>query len=106
MTQLYGTEQLPRAGVIAGGAILIAIWIASLVYTIKVWDPRADGFFLIPLFYASISVLPLGLSVLFGALSGSDRGMRRARRHLVFAAMLLALVLALEILRRLSEAFG
>jgi hypothetical protein len=46
-------------------------------------------------------LLPLGISALAGAISGSATGIRRARLHLMVAAALIGLVILLDIFRRM-----
>ena len=97
-------EALPkaRALVLIGAAVVLALWLASFIPVIEHWNNlRAKGFHLIPAFWASITLLPLGLSALAGGLSGREKGIRRARRHLVAAAILLGMVALLEVFQRL-----
>ena len=96
---------LPRAGFVLAGAALLALWGASLMPAIaNSNNPNEDGFSLVPAFLATFTALPLGLSATLAGLSGRDRAMRRARIHLVLAAALLFLVVALEVFRRVSMA--
>jgi hypothetical protein len=93
-----------RGGAIAAGIVMLVIWLASWKPVIDSWgDPRADGFQLIPLFWASLTALPLGLIALSGAISGTEKGWYRAKTSLIIAGALLALVAVLEIVRRISE---
>ena len=99
----------PRLRVIAliAGAAMLALWVWSLVPAIAAMrDPRGDPFQLIPAFWASVTALPLGLICVWGGLRGGEQRLRRARTALIVAAMLCLLLLALEILRRVSEATG
>jgi hypothetical protein len=96
-----------RAGVILGAAILLLIWAASSIPLFTGWnEPRADGFQIVPLFWASITLLPLGASALAGGISGHDKGMRRARLHLMIAAGLLGVVVLLDVFRRMMIVMG
>lgn len=84
---------------------MLAIWGWSLVPAIQNWnDPREDGFSLVPGFYATITVLPLGLMILLGSIVGRGKYARRARVALVIGIALLVLMTALEILRRMNNA--
>jgi len=94
-----------RAGFALAGAVLLALWGASLIPAIAATrDPRGDAFDLLPAFWATLTLLPIGLVALAGGISGAGQPMRRARNALTIGAGLLVLVLALEIFRRLSEA--
>jgi hypothetical protein len=93
-----------RAGAIASGIVMLLLWVASWKPVIDSWgDPRADGFQLIPLFWASLTLLSLGLIALSGAIGGSETGWYRAKMSLIIAGALLGLVVVLEIVRRISE---
>ncbi len=92
-----------RSGLVLGGAALLLIWAASWIPVIRSWnDPRADGFQVIPLFWATITTLPLGIVALIGGISGSEARVRRARKSLMIAGGLLGLVVVLDIFRRMS----
>jgi hypothetical protein len=92
---------------IAVAAIMLALWGWSLVPAIQNWnDPREDGFSLMPGFYATVTVLPLGLIMLTGGASGRGKHARRARVALTIAIALLVLMTTLEILRRMLNASG
>jgi len=82
-----------RAVFIMAGLALLALWGASAIPVIKHWNnPAADGFEAIPVFYASFTVLPIGIVVLVGALKGSPRSMRTARGGLIAAGVVFALL--------------
>jgi len=76
-----------RSGLVLGGAALLLIWAASWIPVIRSWnDPSADGFQVIPLFWATITMLPLGLAD--GALAGRRFGARlRKNEDAAFAAI-------------------
>jgi hypothetical protein len=94
---------IARAGFIVAGGVLLALWGLSLIPAITNWNnPSEDGFSLVPAFWATLTALPLGLSVTLGGISGSGKAIRRARMHLVLAAGLLVLVAMLEVFRRMS----
>jgi hypothetical protein len=96
-----------RAIFLAAAAIMLALWGWSLTPAIQNWNnPNEDGFSLLPAFYATPTLLPLGLIVLAGGFSGKGKHARRARVALVIAIALVVLMSALEILRRASNATG
>ena len=89
---------------ILGALVLLAIWGVAMIPLFERWgDPRADGFHLIPTFWATITALPLGVIALVGGVSGTEKGVRRARTSLMIAGGLAVVVAALEIVRRLAE---
>jgi hypothetical protein len=76
------------------------------VPAIQNWNnPNEDGFSLMPGSFATITVLPLGLLMLAGGISGRGKKLRRARVALVLGLALLALMAGFEIFRRLSNAY-
>jgi hypothetical protein len=89
---------------LAAGVLMLALWGWSLVPAIAaVRSPDGDPFQLIPAFWASLTALPLGLITLWSGALGGEQRLRRARTALIIAAVLCAVVAALEIVRRLSE---
>jgi hypothetical protein len=93
-----------RVAAIAAGTVMLLLWLASWQPLIATWgDPQSDGFQLIPLFWASLTLLPLGLIALSGGISGTEKGTRRAQTSLIIAGALLVLVGVLEIVRRISQ---
>ena len=102
----FRSNAWPRLRVLAlvAGVIMLALWAWSLVPAVAaVRDPRGDPFELIPAFWASATALPLGLITLWSGLRGGEQRLRRARTALIVAAVLCAIVAALEIVRRMSE---
>ncbi len=96
-----------RAVFILAAVIMLSIWGFTLIPVVKSWnDPRADGFQMIPVFYATLTLLPLGFFALAGGISGHGEKVVLARLSLIIAAGLLVLGLMLEILRRMSEVMG
>jgi len=82
-----------RATFIVAGVVLLALWGASALPIVDNWNnPNEDGFDAIPVFYASLTVLPIGLVVLAGAIQGSASSMRRARGGLIAAAVVLGIL--------------
>jgi hypothetical protein len=102
-----GAPASPRLRIlyIAGGAVMLALWGVSLIPAINGWNNRnEDGFSFVPAFWATVTLLPLGLMTLRGGVSGQDKSLRRARKTFIIGIALLALVAALEIFRRMSNA--
>lgn len=91
-----------RARYMLAGAVMLALWGASLVALFN----GIDGVRIAMLSVATLTVLPLGLIALLGGVSGSEAGMRRARIALFAAGGLLALIVAAEVIRRLIFATG
>ena len=92
-----------RALLLLAGAALLLVWGATLPMAVNaIRDPRGDAFELIPAFWATLTALPLGVMMLIGGITGSDRSVQRGRTALIVAGGLLVLVLLLEILRRVS----
>jgi hypothetical protein len=92
-----------RGRLILGALAILLVWAVTLVPAVRTWnDPRADRFQLMPVLWASVTLLPLGLSALAGSVFGSGMGLRRARLHLLIAGGCLSLVALLEIFRRVS----
>jgi hypothetical protein len=91
-----------RARYMFSGAIMLALWGASLIPLFRGTDDVPT----IAIFLATITVLPLGLVTLLGAVTGTDTGMRRAQTALLAGAGLLALAVVVEALRRIIFAAG
>jgi hypothetical protein len=102
-----GIAASPRLRVLfaAIAAIMLALWGWHLVPAIQNWNnPNEDGFSLIPGSLTTITLLPLGLFALIGAISGRGKHVANARLACMIGSDLLVLGLALEILRRRSNA--
>jgi hypothetical protein len=69
-------------------------------------DPRSNAFEVVPAFWATITMFPLGLVTLIGGISGRGKHFKRARTAFTIGVALLILVLLLEILRRMSQAMA
>jgi hypothetical protein len=92
---------------VAVAAILLALWGWSLVPAIQNWNnPNEDGFSLMPGSFTTFTLLPLGYMTLMGGIFGHGRSLRRARMTFVIGLAFLALLLAFEIFRRMSNASG
>jgi hypothetical protein len=89
-----------RASFLVVAAITLGLWVASLVPAIQNWNnPNEDGFSLIPAFYASFTMLPVGLYLLAGAAIGRGKWAARARKAFFIGIALLVLVIAFKILQ-------
>ena len=100
-----GTVASPklRAIFFVAAALLLALWGWSLTPAIQNWNnPNEDGFSLLPAFYATPTLLPLGLIILAGGISGKDKHARRARIALVVTIALLVLIATITILMLLT----
>ena len=101
MDQL-NTTALARLRIVfvTAAAIMLALWGWSLVRPIQTWgDPYEDGFSYVPLFWATITCLPVGLFLIAGALFPHGRPLGRARTSLWLAGALIGLVIAFLILQ-------
>jgi hypothetical protein len=91
-----------RARYMLAGAIMLALWGASLVALFR----GIDGMHIVMAIFATITVLPLGLVALLGGVSGSEASMQRARIALLAAGALLVLIVTAEVARRMIFAAG
>lgn len=89
-----------RLSFLAVAAATLALWVASLIPAMQNWNnPNEDGFSIIPAIYASISMLPVGLYLLAGAIIGRGKWTARARKALSIGLALLVIVAAFKILQ-------
>lgn len=71
-----------RAMFVVAAAIMFALWGWSLVPPIENWgNPNEDGFSYVPIFYTTITCLPVGLFLLVGAIAGADEMLRAHASH-------------------------
>jgi hypothetical protein len=87
----------PQLRALFGGvaALMLALWGWSLVPPIQNWgNPNEDGFSYVPLFWASLTCLPVAILLLAGAIAGRGRAIARARTALLFGGGLLVIVMA------------
>ncbi len=104
-----GEEMAPaspalRAIFAAVAVASLALWFASLIPPYESWgDPREDGFSFVPAFYATITMLPVGIYLLIGAIIGHGKSIPRARKALIIGIALLFLVVALWILQFIAN---
>jgi membrane protease YdiL (CAAX protease family) len=93
-----------RAPLFLGAAVLLVVWAASAKPILDSLGNRyADGFQFVPFFYASISLLPLGVSALYSAFKGDAKSLAKARRFLLIGGALLALVAMFEVFAWFSD---
>ena len=86
-----------RGRFILAGAVMLGLWGSSLVSLI---EERA-AFTIVAAAVATLAFVPLGLIALWGGISGSEINMQRASNALLASGILLALIVAVEILRRI-----
>ena len=86
-----------RARYMLAGAIMLGLWAASLIALFR----GTDGVNIMMVAVATITLLPLGAISVFGAISGSEASMGRARSALFAGAGLMVLVIAVEVARRI-----
>ena len=88
-------------------AIMLALWGWSLIPPIKNWgNPNEDGFSYVPVFYATITCLPVGLYLLAGAIAGRGRHVTRACTALFLCGGLLFLVVAFLTVQHIANSNG
>jgi hypothetical protein len=93
-----------RAAFLAVGAGNLALWCASLIPPYQSWgNPNEDGFSYIPLFYATLTTLPVGIYLLIGAVAGQGKPVRRARKALYIGIGLLVLVVGFWIFQYIAN---
>jgi hypothetical protein len=96
-----------RAAFFIVAAVMLALWGWSLVPAIQSWNnPNEDGFSFVPVFYATIIALPLGLVLLVGGISGHGKKVKRAQSALVIAFAVLGLIVAFLIFARINNGPG
>jgi hypothetical protein len=89
-----------RLTFLAVAAATLGLWVASLIPAIENWNnPNEDGFSLIPGFYATFTMLPVGLFLLAGAIIGRGKWTAHARKALFIGIALLCLVIAFKTLQ-------
>ncbi len=93
-----------RASFLVVAAITLGLWVASLVPAIQNWNNlNEDGFSFIPAFYASFTMLPVGLYLLAGAAIGRGKWAARARKALFIGLALLFIVVAFWIFQYIAN---
>jgi len=96
-----------RVVFIIGAAVMLTLSGATLPRAITaIRDPRSNAFEVVPAFWPTITMFPLGLVTLIGGISGRGKHFKRTRTAFTIGVALLILVLLLEILRRMSQAMA
>src|ERR1700690_3004586 len=89
----------PRLRVVffIGAAVMLAIWGWSLVPAIESRNnPNEDGFSFIPAFYGTLTLLPFGVIVLIGGVSGRGKYVAKARTALIIGAVMIGVIVAFQ----------
>src|SRR5215475_10342996 len=85
-------------------AIMLSLWAWSLVPPLENWgNPNEDGFSYVGVFYTTITCLPVGLCLIFGAIAAHGRHVRRARIAFFIAAGITILVVAFLIVQHIAN---
>ncbi len=93
-----------RAVFFAVAAATLGLWGASLIPPIQSWgDPREDGFSYVPLFWATLTMLPVGVYLLAGGISGRGKAVARARTALFIGCGFLFIVVAFLIFQHIAN---
>jgi hypothetical protein len=89
-----------RMTLLTVAAATLGLWIASLIPATKTWNnPNEDGFSMIPAFYASFMMLPVGLFLLAGAIIGPGRWTAHACKALFIDIALQCRAIAFKMLQ-------
>lgn len=91
-----------RARYAIAGAVLLALWGASVVGLFR----NVDAYHVVMVAAASVTLMPLGLIMLSGGISGSEAGLRRAHMALFGSGCLLLLIVSAEVIRRIVFGAG
>ena len=93
-----------RAGFAVAASIMLALWGWSLFPPIENWgNPNEDGFSYVAVFYTTIFCLPIGIYLLFGAIAGHGRYVRRARIAFFIAAGIALLVVVFLVVQHIAN---
>jgi heme/copper-type cytochrome/quinol oxidase subunit 3 len=102
-TEITASPKL-RAMFVVAAAIMFALWGWSFVPPIENWgNPNEDGFSYVPVFYTTITCLPVGFCLLVGAIAGRGRNITRARIAFFIAAGMTLLVVAFLIVQQIAN---
>ncbi|HXX08656.1 MAG TPA: hypothetical protein VEJ43_11390 [Pseudolabrys sp.] len=91
-----------RARYAIAGATMLALWVASVVALFR----NIDWSHILIVAAATVTALPLGLTMLSGGVSGSEPSMQRAQMALFATGALLLLIVSGEVLRRIVFGTG
>jgi hypothetical protein len=100
----FGDGTTLRARFAVAASIMLALWGWSLVPPIENWrNPNEDGFSYVPVFFATITCLPVGIYLLVGAIAGHGRYVSRARIAFFIAAGITLLVLTFLVFQHIAN---
>ncbi|MGA7429552.1 MAG: hypothetical protein WBQ24_09820 [Xanthobacteraceae bacterium] len=86
------------------GASMLVLWGSTLSAAIQNWgNPNEDGMSYVPVFWVTLTCLPVGLYLFAGAIVARGRPLQRAHRALLLACVLLALVIAFLVFQYISN---
>ena len=87
-----------RAVFFLGAAVMLAIWVWSLVPAIESRNnPNEDGFSFIPAFYGTLTFLPFGVIALVGGITGRGKYVAKARTALIIRGAMIRVIVAFQI---------
>jgi hypothetical protein len=102
-TEITASPRL-RARFALAAAIMFALCGWSLVPPIENWgNPNEDGFSYVPVFFTTITCLPVGIYLLVGAIAGHGRYVRRARIAFFIAAGITLLVVTFLVVQHIAN---
>ena len=102
-TEITASARL-RARFAVAAAIMFALCGWSLVPPIENWgNPNEDGFSYVPVFFTTITCLPVGIYLLVGAIGGHGRYVRRARIAFFIAAGITLLVVTFLVVQHIAN---
>jgi hypothetical protein len=85
-------------------AVMLALWGLSLIPPIQSWgNPHEDGFSYVPLFWATVTCVPIGVCLLLGAVAGRGAQVARARTALLLGGGLVFIVVAFLIFQHIAN---
>jgi hypothetical protein len=83
---------------------MFALWGWSLIPPIESWgNPHEDGFSYVPVFWATLTCLPVGVFLAIGAAVGHGRHAARGLTALLCGSVLLLLVVAFLMLQYVND---
>jgi hypothetical protein len=93
-----------RVAYVIVAAVMLALWGLSLIPPIESWDnPHEDGFSYVPLFWASLTCVPIAVYWLLGAIAGRGAHVARARTALLLGGGLMFIVGAFLIFQHFAN---
>jgi hypothetical protein len=102
-TEITASPRL-RARFAVAASIMLALCGWSLVPPIENWgNPNEDGFSYVPVFFTTITCLPVGIYLLAGAIAGHGRYVSRARIAFFIAAGITLLVVTFLVVQHIAD---